>query len=107
MVDIRKLHISYQWLPVTEIISNLIILRYNIVVFGGIDGFSRKVQLNIIFKLNYWFTCYYIFSFAWNLTFSISILNQVLYLNAAGNNKAETGLRFLLESVQKHGWPSR
>lgn len=58
MVDIRKLHISYQWLPVTEIISNLIILRYNIVVFGGIDGFSRKVQLTIIFKLNYWFTCY-------------------------------------------------
>lgn len=49
----------------------------------------------------------YIFSFAWNLTFLIPILNQVLYLNAAGNNKAETSLRFFMESVQKHGWPSR
>ena len=48
-VDIRKLHISYQWLPVTEIISSLIILRYNIVVFGGIDDFSRKVQLALLF----------------------------------------------------------
>ncbi|XP_028450579.1 uncharacterized protein LOC114566376 isoform X5 [Perca flavescens] len=48
-------------------------LQYNIVVFGIIDGFSRKV----------------------------------LYLNAAGNNKAETGLRFFMESVQKRGWPSR
>ncbi|XP_026119160.1 uncharacterized protein LOC113098348 [Carassius auratus] len=60
-------------LSLVHVDTNHKLIRYNIVVFGGIDGFSRKV----------------------------------LYLNAAGNNKAETGLRFFMESVQKHGWPSR
>ncbi|KAL0969694.1 hypothetical protein UPYG_G00230990 [Umbra pygmaea] len=60
-------------LSLVHIDTNHKLIRYNIVVFGGIDGFSRKI----------------------------------FYLNAAGNNKAETALGFFMDAVQENGWPSR
>ncbi|XP_060780915.1 uncharacterized protein LOC132888838 [Neoarius graeffei] len=45
--------------------------RYNLVIFGGIGGYSRKI----------------------------------MYLNAASNNTASTGLEFFLDGVRRFGWP--
>ncbi|XP_034529274.1 uncharacterized protein LOC117804922 isoform X1 [Notolabrus celidotus] len=56
-------------LSLVHIDTNHKLIRYNIVVFGAIDGFSQKI----------------------------------FYLDAAGNNKAETAFGFFMEGVQKHG----
>lgn len=60
-------------LSLVHLDTNHKLIRYGLVIFGGIDGYSRKI----------------------------------MYLGAATNNKAQTALRFFLESVEKHGVPSR
>ncbi|KTF87476.1 hypothetical protein cypCar_00032543 [Cyprinus carpio] len=56
----------------------------NIVIFGAVDGFSRR--------------CIFI-----NQPFIISL---IFYLDVAGNNKAKTAFGFH-DGVEKNGWPSR
>ncbi|KAF3844260.1 hypothetical protein F7725_013602 [Dissostichus mawsoni] len=67
--------------------TNHKLIRYNIVIFGGIDGFSRKLFVSFN-----WYNRIYL---------------QIMYLGAASNNLASTNLDFFQESVEKFGFPLR
>ncbi|XP_058642213.1 uncharacterized protein LOC131546568 [Onychostoma macrolepis] len=70
---VRRSYFVQSPLSLVHIDTNHKLIRYNIIIFGGIDGFSRKI----------------------------------MYLEPATNNRSSTALSFFLQSVQKHGWPSR
>ncbi|KAI7802455.1 uncharacterized protein LOC130563201 [Triplophysa rosa] len=70
---VRRSYFVQSPLSLVHIDTNHKLIRYNIIIFGGIDGFSRKI----------------------------------MYLEPATNNRSNTALSFFLQSVQKHGWPSR
>ena len=69
-------------------------------IFGAIDGFSRKVMFFCFFQsLIHYLSC--------ELLHKCPTSLQIFYLDTAGNNRAETAFGFFMDGVRKNGWPSR
>ena len=67
---------------------------YNIVIFGGIDGFSRKVS-TVVNANAQMFGC----------LINALIILQIMYLGAASNNLSATTLYFFQGAVEEFGFP--
>ncbi|XP_051805331.1 uncharacterized protein LOC127534365 isoform X1 [Acanthochromis polyacanthus] len=83
--------------------TNHKLIRYNIIVFGGIDGFpvrlaqlfGQSAHLSVFAK--YYVPHRGVIAFGF----------QIMYLGAASNNLASTTLAFFQKSVEKFGCPVR
>ncbi|KAJ8290743.1 hypothetical protein GJAV_G00016940 [Gymnothorax javanicus] len=83
--------------------TNHKLIGHNIVIFGGIDGFSRKVSLHLSpLSCDIEETCYV------EVLASLTTMQQpIMYLHVTNNNLASTTLAFFSEAVQNFGLPLR